>query len=835
MNKLDFDAINQALDPATVVPQWLPNGHKRGTEWVAPNPTRNDRNPGSFTISLVNGQWKDFATGDGGSDPVSLYAYLFHANDQGAAARELAANHGVRIGDPVTRQAAAEAAKVRNIEEAKPEPIFPVPMHAGEPSFKHPRWGEPAARWEYKDKNGRTLLWVCRFDPPGERKQVVPRSWCKFPDGKEGWAWRGITGTKKRPLYGLDRLAADAEADAIVVEGEKATDAGQRLLGDAAIVCSWLGGVETADRVNINALAGRRVVLWPDADALRQKLSAEAAEAIGADAIRQTEALGHSLTDADRELIRKTAIEMAARAMPLLPIHEQPGVRAMMHLATALKGVAREVVMVGYSIDPERHGWDLADAEAQGWDSERVQAHLAANAGDPWHIASARAANTGAAPVTTGPVGATTGPAPDTTPPANDNEPPRLPLDASVNPFGFPHMGEKGQPLNTVENLAYLLGEYGITARYNIIRKNVEVVIPGRQYSADNRANAALAELTSVCARNRMPQSMLADYVKLIADAHAYNPVTDWIESRPWDGQKRIQAICATVQVAGDRALTDKLIFRWLVSAVAAVFMPAGFESHGVLVFTGPQGQGKTKWVKRLVAPLPDVVLAGAVLDPNNKDTVTNAISHWIVELGELDATFRKADIARLKSFVTNSTDKVRRPYDRIESEYQRRTVFFASVNEDRYLVDDTGNRRWWTVPVVAVDYSHSIDVQQLWAEVLHLWRQGEQHWLTAEEFQALNRLNAEHENVDPVEEMIQAAFDWENVLGGNPMTASEVLQVIGYDKPNKAQATHASKVLKKLTGKEPHKTGKGRFFSMPPRVKGAGKSFDHQDESRPF
>lgn len=815
MNKLDFDAINHALDAERVVPQWLPDGHRRGPEWVARNPTRADHRPGSFTINLVRGVWKDYATGDGGSDLVSLYAYLFHGNDQGEAAKELANNNGVKIGDPVVREQAAEANKVRQLDEARPELVMPIPATATAPTFRHPMWGDqPTATWEYRDREGRLLLFVCRFDPPDDKKQVIPYSWCKHPNGGERWTWRGITGTKKRPLYGLDRLAADPEADAIVVEGEKTADAAQRIFGQAAIVTAWLGGTATAEYVNINALAGRRVVLWPDFDSQRVALTKEE-QAAGVD----------------------------PESKPYMPLHEQPGVRAMMKLAQALKGVAREIIMVGYTVAGDfAGGWDLADAEADGWSTEQVAAYLAKHAGDPWHIAGARQAVP--APVVAAPAPAVTAAAPvvaPPAPPANDNEP-RLPIDASVNPFGWPHMSDKGQPLNTVENLAYMLGEYGITARYNEVRKQVEVVLPGRTYSADNRANCSLAEITSIAARNRMPQSMLADYIKLIADAHAYNPVKDWITSKPWDGVSRIQDLCNTVTVNGDRTLTDKLIHRWLVSAVAAVFTPVGFESHGVLVFTGPQGQGKTKWVKRLVpTELLDVILVGAVLDPNNKDTVTNAISHWLVELGELDATFRKADIARLKSFVTNATDKVRRPYDRIESEYQRRTVFFASVNEDRYLVDDTGNRRWWTVPVVSVNYGHSIDVQQLWAEILVKWQAGEQHWLTTDEFQALNQLNAEHENVDPVEEMILAGFNWHAPagIGWRDMTASEVLMTIGFDKPNKAQATHASKVLKKLTGGDPRKTNSGRFFKLPPENKrmagGLQRTFSHEDESRPF
>jgi putative DNA primase/helicase len=776
VNKLDFAAINDALNPDVVVPQWLPGGELRGAEYVVANPTRNDRTPGSFTINLRKGVWKDYATGDGGADLVSLYAYIFHGNDQGAAARELAENHGVRIGDPETRQRAHDA-KVARIDDAKPEPIMPVPASATQPTFRHPRWGQPTTKWAYTDKDGHLLMYVCRFDPEGERKQVVPYSWCKHPDGSERWTWRGITGSAKRPLYGLDRLAAMPDADVIVVEGEKAADAGQEIFGDTAVVVTWMGGVETADRAHVKPLEGRRVILWPDFDKLTER-------------------------DSDA----------------MLPLHEQPAMRAMMNIATRLKGIARETHMVAYSLDDEfPHGWDLADAPQRGWGLREVMAYMGTHTGDPWHIASGK-------PIQAPPAA-----------PANDNDPgANVPLDAAVNPFGFPHLTDKGQPMNTWENLDYLLTEYGITARYNIVRKQVEVTLPGRSYTADNRANCSLAELSSICSRNRMPKSDLQDYVKIIADRNAYNPVRDWIASKPWDGVSRLPALYTTL-VADDTAMRDTLVYRWLLSAVAAVFKDVGFHSRGVLVLMGPQGSGKTSWLRALAPADMNVFLDGAVLDPANKDLVKNAVSHWIVELGELDATFRKADIARLKAFVTLPSDKLRLPYDRIESEYPRRTVLSASVNEMRYLVDDTGNSRWWTVPVSRCDYRHGIDMQQLWAEVLVHFQRGEQWWLTDDEERKLAGRNEEHEAVDPVEEMISRAFDWDALpgFGGwRDMTASEVLAVIGYDKPNKSQATHASKVLRKLTGKDPKRTKAGRFFNMPPRTDERRRN---NDDDRPI
>jgi hypothetical protein len=92
MNRhVDFETINQAAMQAlpVLLARWLPDGRRRGGEWVARNPTRNDRKPGSFAVNLRTGRWGDFATRDKGGDVVALYAYL-RGIRQGDAARELA-------------------------------------------------------------------------------------------------------------------------------------------------------------------------------------------------------------------------------------------------------------------------------------------------------------------------------------------------------------------------------------------------------------------------------------------------------------------------------------------------------------------------------------------------------------------------------------------------------------------------------------------------------------------------------------------------------------------------------------------------------------------------
>jgi hypothetical protein len=96
VDRIDFARVNAAGLAALqdLLARWLPNGRREGVEWVATNPTRTDRRPGSFKVNMRTGKWADFATGDRGGDVVSLAAYL-HGLSQGEAARKLATMLGL--------------------------------------------------------------------------------------------------------------------------------------------------------------------------------------------------------------------------------------------------------------------------------------------------------------------------------------------------------------------------------------------------------------------------------------------------------------------------------------------------------------------------------------------------------------------------------------------------------------------------------------------------------------------------------------------------------------------------------------------------------------------
>ncbi len=378
-----------------------------------------------------------------------------------------------------------------------------------------------------------------------------------------------------------------------------------------------------------------------------------------------------------------------------------------------------------------------------------------------------------------------------------------------IPPETFPNPPRAGtsQVPATIPNVEYLRAHYGIVVRYNVIRKKLSITVPGYSGAPDNSDNVALSLITSLAILNNMATGPLANFVEVVGDQQQYNPVADWITSRPWDGTDRLGAFCDTLVAdsAFPEGLKRALIHRWLIGAAAAALKPDTFRSRGVLTLQGPQSIGKTAWVSALV---PDPILREGVvrldhhLDAGNKDTILTAVSHWIVEIGELDSSFKK-DVARLKGFLTADRDKVRRPYGRADSEYPRRTVFCATVNDHDFLVDMTGNTRWWTIPVTSINFRHGIDMQQVFAQVAVDYENGEPWWLTMEEEAQLENCNEDHRRINAIEERVLAAIDVDPVTeGGLPaMTPTELLQAIGIANPSNTQAKECAAVLRRLFG----------------------------------
>lgn len=403
------------------------------------------------------------------------------------------------------------------------------------------------------------------------------------------------------------------------------------------------------------------------------------------------------------------------------------------------------------------------------------------------------------------------------------NDPPRvffLDSAKALDPEIFPNKrtgnNDRGPP-TTIPNLLHMFSEYGIIVHYNVIKKKLQITIPGLSGCPDNADNSALAQIISLANLNNLSVGQLPSFVEAIGDRNQFNPVANWITSKPWDGTDRLKALYDTLVVRENypRDLKVLLVYRWLLSAVAAALNRGGFRARGVLTLQGPQSIGKTAWVSSLVN---DPMLRDTVikldhhLDAGNKDSQITAICHWIVEVGELDSSFKK-DVARLKGFITGDRDKVRRPYARADAEYPRRTVFCATVNDRSFLVDDTGNSRWWTIPVTSINFDHGINMQQLFAQLAVDFHNDNQWWLTQEEEQWLEFMNKSHRRVSVVRERVLVALDFNLPLEKRPaMTSTEVLINVGIDRPTNSQCKECCAVLREQFGESKRVRGADKW-----------------------
>ncbi|MDR7297416.1 putative DNA primase/helicase [Pelomonas aquatica] len=398
------------------------------------------------------------------------------------------------------------------------------------------------------------------------------------------------------------------------------------------------------------------------------------------------------------------------------------------------------------------------------------------------------------------------------------------PLDPSKLP-NPPIFGSRLPP-TTIANVKFVLRAYGIKLGYDVIKKRLYHAFPGMTIAPDNADNVALTHIVSACVLNNMQSGLIPGYVDAIADSNRINPIKAWIESKPWDGQDRLKDLQNTLTVREDFpvSIRDLLMQKWFRSAAAAAIIDTEFRCRGVLTLQGDQSIGKTAWIMSLLPPSmrSDFLKVDHHLDAASKDSILSAISHWIVEIGELDSSFKK-DVARLKGFLTSTGDKVRRPYAKADSEYPRRTVFCATVNHSNFLVDTTGNSRWWTVPVVAINFKHEIDMQQLFAQMAHEVKAGGEWWLTPEEEQLLAEQNKAHLAASVIRERLLDHLDGtldmpEAQVMTKMMKPIDVLKLLGFEHPTNPQMKECAEVMRELLGESTRSNGANRWPVVVPR-----------------
>lgn len=225
------------------------------------------------------------------------------------------------------------------------------------------------------------------------------------------------------------------------------------------------------------------------------------------------------------------------------------------------------------------------------------------------------------------------------------------------------------------------------------------------------------------------------DALNLLAKQNPRHPLHEYLNGLRWDGTPRLERWLIDCAGSPDTVFVRAVSAKMLIAAVARAFVP-GVKVDTCLVLEGAQGVKKSSLIAALVPERAWFAedLAGSL---SNKDALQGLSGKWLVELSELAAT-RKSTVEEVKSFLTRRVDSYRAPYGRRVADHPRQCVFFGSVNpaaDGSWLHDPTGGRRFWPVHVARADVAKVEQMRdQLWAEAVHAYHHGQQHWLTDDE-----------------------------------------------------------------------------------------------------
>lgn len=260
----------------------------------------------------------------------------------------------------------------------------------------------------------------------------------------------------------------------------------------------------------------------------------------------------------------------------------------------------------------------------------------------------------------------------------------------------------------------------------------------------------------------------IADAIALEASSAARDPVVDYLNSLHWDGIPRVETLFIDYLGAEDTPYTRAVARKCLAAAVTRAFHP-GAKYDQVVIFSGPQGIGKST----LVAHLGQKWFSDSLTCFGTKDARESIRGVWLVELGELTA-LDKSENEAAKQFISQREDVYRPSYGRNTVNYPRRCIFFGTSNKIEFLRDPTGNRRFWPIDTYKHTPEYDIKVlgedhwlpqtavDQIWAEAVELYRQGEPLYFKGEQVEQAQEVQQEHMEADPWQAKIQAFLEAE-------------------------------------------------------------------------
>lgn len=253
-------------------------------------------------------------------------------------------------------------------------------------------------------------------------------------------------------------------------------------------------------------------------------------------------------------------------------------------------------------------------------------------------------------------------------------------------------------------------------------------------------------------------KDMINDALLILKNRNSINVAKQYFENliNKWDNIERLDTLFIDYLGAEDTSYTRATTRKIFVAAVARAITEKPIKFDNMVILTGPQGIGKSTILSKMAGDW----FTDNIVDFSSKDTLLILQNCLIAEVAELQS-FKKADVNTLKMFLGQQTDKFRAPYERREEEHPRHCVFFGTTNDREFLRDSTGNRRYWPIECGITEHKKSVfkdldnEKEQIWAEAVKLFENGEKLYLDNELEEEARRQQKERLEEDPWEIMI--------------------------------------------------------------------------------
>lgn len=352
--------------------------------------------------------------------------------------------------------------------------------------------------------------------------------------------------------------------------------------------------------------------------------------------------------------------------------------------------------------------------------------------------------------------------------------------------------------------------------RLNKLTKRIE--IDEKPVSID-RAKIQLAVRHGILVKSCKEDVL--DIITELAEQNQYSPIEHYLSALPIPTDTSILDNLAERYFGVSSAIYQTFLRKTLIGAVARALSP-GCKLDTALILQGKQGFKKSTFFKILAGEYFDDSL-GAVSDKDERLKLHRA---WFVEWSELESIFKRRDVSNTKAFLSSSIDAVRPPYCRDTQDFPRASIIVATTNKDEFLSDETGNRRFWIIPV-----QKRIDIKRLakerdaiWAAAVAAYKSGETWWLEYDEELTAETIAQEFQTTDPWLEPIVSFTqhrDW--VLLGDllnhlqvdlsrqerahQMRVTGILKILGWSKNYRTIGGKKCRVWEKLTPEPPPET----------------------------